>query len=442
MGILPVTKRTPLPIAEAVNKIMEHTRLWEIEKVSIMECDHRILAEDLTATHDVPPFNRSPYDGFAIRSVDTKHASLDNPITLNVVETIGAGQVAMREVKSGMAVRIMTGAQIPDGADAVIMLELVKELVNDSENQIIIKRSVKKDENISFQGEDTQNGTLLVRAGTKITPGIVAILSTFGYHTVSVYKRPIVGILSTGTELLDVKEELQPGKIRNSNAYMCAAQVRAMGAEVKLYQHREDNFNSLYKSIKAALQETDVLITTGGVSVGDYDFLPEVYKKLGADVLFNKIAMRPGSVTTVARYEDKWLFGLSGNPSACFVGAELFVRPVILKGMNMLKPHCTVTNAMLSSDFPKPNPFTRFVRAVLTEVGGGNIVKPAGLDKSSSVSSLVEANCLIVLPGGTRGWEKGNEVGVITWHGEGSEWPWDHPLFSKSSVIKTVEKQH
>ncbi len=440
MGILPVTKRTPLPIAEAVNKIMEHTRLWEIEKVSIMECDLRILAEDLTATHDVPPFNRSPYDGFAIRSDDTKHASLDNPITLNVVETIGAGQVATREVKSGIAVRIMTGAQIPDGADAVIMLELVKELVND--NQIIIKRSVKKDENISFQGEDTQNGTLLVRAGTKITPGIVAILSTFGYHTVSVYKRPIVGILSTGTELLDVNEELQPGKIRNSNAYMCAAQVRAMGAEVKLYQHREDNFDSLYKSIKAALQETDVLITTGGVSVGDYDFLPEVYKKLGADVLFNKIAMRPGSVTTVARYEDKWLFGLSGNPSACFVGAELFIRPVILKGMNMLKPHCTVTKAILSSDFPKPNPFTRFVRAVITEVGGGKIVTPAGLDKSSSVSSLVEANCLIVLPGGTRGWEKGNEVGVITWHGEGSEWPWDHPLFSKSSVIKTVEKQH
>ncbi|MED1862858.1 molybdopterin molybdotransferase MoeA [Fictibacillus nanhaiensis] len=438
---MPVTKRTPLPVARAVKKIMNHTRHWGIEKVSITECDHRILAEDLTATHDVPPFNRSPYDGFAIRSDDTKHASMDHPITLNVVETIGAGQVAVCEVKSGMAVRIMTGAKIPDGADAVIMLELVKELVANNKKQIQIKRSVQKDENISFRGEDTREGTVLVKAGTKITPGIVAILATFGYHTVSVYKRPVVGILSTGTELLEVNEELQPGKIRNSNAYMCAAQVKAMGAEVKLYQHREDNFDSLYKSIKAALNEIDVLITTGGVSVGDYDFLPEVYKKLGADVLFNKIAMRPGSVTTVAVFEDKWLFGLSGNPSACFVGAELFVRPVILKGMNMLKPHCKVTKATLSSDFTKPNPFTRFVRAVITEVNGANIVTPAGLDKSSSVSSLAEANCLIVLPGGTRGWEKGSEVGVITWLGEGSEWPWDHPLFSKSSAIRTVEKQ-
>ncbi|MFD2993294.1 gephyrin-like molybdotransferase Glp [Fictibacillus nanhaiensis] len=436
-----VTKRTPLPVAEAVYKIMDHTRLWGTEKISINECDNRILAEDLTATHDVPPFDRSPYDGFAIRSEDTKHASLDHPIILNVVETIGAGQVAEQEVKSGTAVRIMTGAKIPESADAVIMLELVKERVTDNKNQIIIKRSVKKDENISFQGEDTKEGTPLVKAGTKITPGIVAILATFGYHRISVYKQPVVGILSTGTELLDVNEELQPGKIRNSNAYMCAAQVRAMGAKVKLYQHREDNFDSLYKNIKEALHEIDVLITTGGVSVGDYDFLPEIYKKLGAEVLFNKVAMRPGSVTTVAIYEDKWLFGLSGNPSACFVGAELFVRPVILKGMSVLKPHCKVTKAILSKDFPKPNPFTRFVRAILSEDTDGNVVTPAGLDKSSSVSSLIEANCLIVLPGGTRGWETGSEVGVITWHGEGSEWPWDHPLFSKSSAIKTVEKQ-
>ncbi|WP_416731294.1 gephyrin-like molybdotransferase Glp [Fictibacillus sp. JL2B1089] len=438
---MPVTKRTPLPVAEAVNKIMNNTRFWGIEKVSITECDHRILAEDLAATHDVPPFNRSPYDGFAIRSGDSKQASMNDPITLKVVETIGAGQVAEHEVESGMAVRIMTGAKIPDGADAVIMLELVKELVIDGKTYIQIKRSVKRDENISFQGEDTQEGTVLVKAGTRITPGIVAILATFGYHTISVYKRPVVGILSTGSELLDVNEELQPGKIRNSNAYMCAAQVRAMGAEVRLYQHREDNFDSLYRNIKESLQETDVLITTGGVSVGDYDFLPEVYKKLGAEVLFNKVAMRPGSVTTVAVFKDKWLFGLSGNPSACFVGAELFVRPVILKGMNRMKPHCKVTKAILSSDFPKPNPFTRFVRAILSEEIDGNVVTPAGLDKSSSVSSLVEANCLIVLPGGTRGWEKGSEVGVITWHGEGSEWPWDHPLFSKSSAIRTVEKQ-
>lgn len=438
---MPVTKRTPLPVADAVDKIMAHSRIWDTEKLPLVATDDRIIATDVIATHDVPPFNRSPYDGFAIRSEDTKHASQNNPVKLKVVEVIGAGHVASCSVNSGTAIRIMTGAKIPDGADAVIMLELVKEMTDQENSYIEIKRSIKKDQNISFQGEDTKQGKLLVKQGTKITPGIVAILATFGYDLVSVYKKPVVGILSTGTELLDVHEDLQPGKIRNSNAYMIAAQVKSMGAEVKLYQHKEDDLDSLYQSVKECLDETDMLITTGGVSVGDYDYLPAIYEKLEAEVLFNKIAMRPGSVTTVAVHEGKWLFGLSGNPSACFVGAELFVRPVILSGMKMKKPHCAVTKAILGTDFPKPNPFTRFVRATLSEDCDQKVVTPAGLDKSSSVSSLIEANCLIVLPGGTRGWAKGSEVAVLSWHGEGSEWPWNHPLFSKSSVTKTVEKQ-
>lgn len=282
---------------------------------------------------------------------------------------------------------------------------------------------------------------MLAEKGTVITPGIVALLATFGYHSVSVFKKPVVGILSTGTELLEVNETLQPGKIRNSNAYMTAAQVKAMGGQVKLYQHREDDFESLYEAVTETLNESDLVITTGGVSVGDYDYLPAIYKKLGATVLFNKVAMRPGSVTTVAKYKEKWLFGLSGNPSACFVGCELFVRPVILAGMNYKTPHCSLYKATLAADFSKANPFTRFVRAKLSIGINENTVKPAGLDKSSSVSSLLDANALIVLPGGTRGWEKGSQVGVLSWDGEGSEWPWDSPLFSKSSDIKTAGKQ-
>jgi molybdopterin molybdotransferase len=429
---VPVTKRTPIPVSEAVKKILKHTQTWKTETVSLTECSNRILAEDLIAANDVPPFNRSPYDGFAILASDTANASEHEPVTLTVIETIGAGQVASQKVESGTAIRIMTGAQLPEGADAVIMLELVKEK-NESEQPLIeIKRRVKTNDNISFQGEDTKKDTILSKRGTVITPGIVAVLATFGYHTISVFKKPVVGILSTGTELLDVNEPLQPGKIRNSNAYMIAAQVKAMGAKVKLYEHREDDFDSLYEAITDCLEHSDLVLTTGGVSVGDYDFLPAIYEKLGASVLFNKIAMRPGSVTTVATHEGKWLFGLSGNPSACFVGCELFVRPVILSGMASQKPHCTLHKAVLGSDFLKPNPFTRFVRATLTHGLEENTVTPTGLDKSSSISSLLLANALIVLPGGTRGWEKGSEVGVLTWNGEGSEWPWDSPLFSKS----------
>jgi molybdopterin molybdotransferase len=438
---LPVAKRNPIPVSEAIKTIMNHTSVWGTEEVPLTEADNRILAQDLSATHDVPPFNRSPYDGFAILSKDTADASDTQPVKLQVLETIGAGHVAVNQVKNGTAIRIMTGAKIPDGADAVIMLELVKELDENENSFIEIKRTVKANDNISFQGEDTKEGTMLAEAGTRITPGLIAVLATFGHHTVSVFKKPIVGILSTGTELLDINEPLQPGKIRNSNAYMVAAQARAMGAAVKLYQHREDDFESLYENVKECLKESDLLITTGGVSVGDYDFLPAIYEKLGAEVLFNKIAMRPGSVTTVAVHEGKWLFGLSGNPSACFVGCELFVRPVILSGMKVKKPHCKAVKAVLGADFPKPNPFTRFVRAVLTEGFDGNVVTPAGLDKSGSVSSLLKANSLIVLPGGTRGWEKGSEVGVLSWYGEGSEWPWDSPLFFKSPATKTAVKQ-
>jgi molybdopterin molybdotransferase len=438
---LPVTKRNPISVSEAVKSIMNHSSMWGTEEVPLTECDNRILANDLIAPHDVPPFNRSPYDGFAIYSNDTNGASESNPVKLHVLETIGAGHVAVNKVDSGNAIRIMTGAMIPHGADAVIMLELVKELTEDGQSFIEIKRTVKTNDNISFQGEDTKKGTLLAESGTLITPGLIAVLATFGHHTVSVFKKPVVGILSTGTELLDVSEPLQPGKIRNSNAFMVAAQARAMGATVNLYQHREDDFDSLYEHITKSLQASDILITTGGVSVGDYDYLPAIYERLGADVLFNKIAMRPGSVTTVAVHQGKWLFGLSGNPSACFVGCELFVRPVIASGMKMKKPHCKVVKSVLGADFPKPNPFTRFVRGILTEGIHGNVVTPAGLDKSGSVSSLLSANSLIVLPGGTRGWGKGSEVGVLTWNGEGSEWPWDSPLFYKSSAIKTAEKQ-
>jgi molybdopterin molybdotransferase len=177
--------------------------------------------------------------------------------------------------------------------------------------------------------------------------------------------------------------------------------------------------------VKKALSEVDMLITTGGVSVGDYDYLPAIYEKLGASVLFNKVAMRPGSVTTVAQLNGKLLFGLSGNPSACYVGFELFVKPSIRTYMFSEKPHVKREKAILGEDFLKPNPFTRFVRGKLQYNEGQLIAYPSGFDKSSSVSSLAESNIFIVLQGGTRGYKKGMFVDVLLLEdNEGSEWPW------------------
>ncbi|KIL49119.1 molybdopterin molybdotransferase MoeA [Jeotgalibacillus campisalis] len=420
-----VEKRKPIPVGEAVSRVIALAGSGKKERVHIEQSYGRTLAEDLRALHPVPPFDRSPYDGFAIRSKDSKHASKDHPVTFTITETIGAGFVASKKVNEFEAARIMTGAKMPEECDAVVMLELTTQTSKNGQESMSIKRAFKKGDNISFTGEDTKEGDVLVQKGTKITPGVVAVLATFGYEYVEVARKPLIGIYATGSELLDVSEELEPGKIRNSNAYMAAAQITAAGGEVRMLGKLDDELESCYASIREAINQVDILITTGGVSVGDFDFLPAIYDKLGAEVLFNKIAMRPGSVTTVAHLNGKLLFGLSGNPSACFVGFELYVRPVINLRLFKTKPHLLKVKARLSKDFPKPNPFTRFVRSKLSYEENGLFAAPNGFDKSSAVTSLAGADCFIVLPGGTRGYAEGDRIDVLLLESaEGSEWPW------------------
>lgn len=418
-------KRTITPIHEAVTKVMNHVVSGgSKEYVRIEECFGRYLAEDLIADHDVPPFDKSPYDGFAIIAEDTTAASSDKPIQLEVMEEIGAGRLAHTDLKRGQAIRIMTGAKIPLGANAVVMLELVKERKVDNKVFIEIKRSVRAGDNISRQGSDVTNGATLIPKGTKINEGTIALLATFGYRDVAVFKKPLVGIIATGSELLEVDEPLEPGKIRNSNAYMIEAQVKKLGAEVKYYGKIADDLELCTKVMKQAFTEVDILITTGGVSVGDFDYLPEIYNRINANILFNKVAMRPGSVTTVAEKEGKLLFGLSGNPSACFVGFELFARPAILRYFETKKLHLQKERAILGADFLKANPFTRFVRSKVAFEDGKLTGIPVGLDKSGVVSSLAFSNALLILPGGTRGYKQGMEVEALLLNGEGSEWPW------------------
>ncbi|PEW72886.1 molybdopterin molybdenumtransferase [Bacillus cereus] len=424
-------KRIPIPVAEAVARVMEYAYQGEIEKVSLIESYGRTLGEDVIADHDVPHFDRSPYDGFAIRAEDTKEASSSNPIQFEVIGEIGAGFVFTEEVKAFQAVRIMTGAAIPEGCNAVVMLELTEGFEENEKIYMVLKRSFSSGDNISLKGEDVNQNSILVKKGTVINPGVAALLATFGYSTVYVVKQPVIAIVTTGSELLEVHEQLKLGKIRNSNSYMIAAQIERAGGVVQYYGQFADDLETCYNTVKKAMKEVDILITTGGVSVGDYDYLPAIHKRLQANVLFNKIAMRPGSVTTVAEVEGKLLFGLSGNPSACYVGCELFVRPVIRTYLYKKNPHVFRAEAILQKDFPKANPFTRFVRGKVEIVDGTLQAIPVGLDKSSAISSLAEANAFIVLPGGTRGFEAGITVSVLLLESNaGSEWPWEEPLRS------------
>lgn len=424
-------KRIPIPVAEAVARVMKYAYQGEMEKVSLIESYGRTLGEDVIADHDVPHFDRSPYDGFVIRAEDTKEASSSNPIQFEVIGEIGAGFVFTEEVKEFQAVRIMTGAAIPEGCNAVVMLELTEGFEENEKIYMVLKRSFSSGDNISFKGEDVNQNSILVKKGTVINPGVAALLATFGYSSVHVIKQPVIGIVTTGSELLEVHEQLKLGKIRNSNSYMIAAQIERAGGAVQYYGQFADDLETCYNTVKKAMKEVDILITTGGVSVGDYDYLPAIHKRLQANVLFNKIAMRPGSVTTVAEVEGKLLFGLSGNPSACYVGCELFVRPVIRTYLYKKNPHVFRAEAILQKDFPKANPFTRFVRGKVEIVDGTLQAIPVGLDKSSAISSLAEANAFIVLPGGTRGFEAGITVSVLLLESNaGSEWPWEEPLRS------------
>ncbi len=415
-----VERRKPITVEEAVQKVMKLSYEGSIETIPLEESDGRYLGVSLKADHDVPPFDRSPYDGFAIRAEDTYEASKESPVKLKVIEKIGAGSVASKVPKKNEAIRIMTGAAIPEGTNAVIMLELVREMEEEEQPFIQVKRKVGKGDNLSLRGEDTQEGTVLIEKGTRISPGVKALLATFGYANVPVARKPEVGIFATGTELLDPEEELQPGKIRNSNSPMIEGQVKDAGATPLYFGKLEDDFDTCFSSIKSALNKVDLLITTGGVSVGDYDYLPAIYEKLGATVLFNKVGMRPGSVTTVAEWNGKLLFGLSGNPSACFVGFELFTRPIIRRALFSKYPYRQKSKGELLTDFPKPNPFTRFVRSRTEEKNGRIYVKPTGLDKSGSVTSLAEANAFTVLPGGTRGFAAGDTVELLHLREEGS----------------------
>lgn len=406
---MPVEKRNPIPVREAIERVVSQDIYTKQIEVPLENSVNYILAEDIVATYEIPRFNKSPYDGFALRSIDTEGASGNHRITFNVIDYIGAGSVSEKEVGPFEAVRVMTGAEMPKGADAVVMLEQTVE----DEQSFTIRKSFTANENVSLKGEETQIGDTVLNKGQQINPGAIAVLATYGYTQVKVFDKPSIGVIATGSELLKVGDDLEPGKIRNSNGPMIAALSQTFNLDVASYQIQEDDLKSSIQVVKDAMSKHDIVITTGGVSVGDFDYLPQIYNEINAEVLFNKIAMRPGSVTTVAVADGKYLFGLSGNPSACFTGFELYVKPAVLHMMGATAIYPQMVQATLMEDLTKANPFTRFVRATATFNGKSMTVVPSGFNKSGAVVAIAHSNAMIMLPGGTRGYQKGYTVDVI-----------------------------
>ncbi len=405
-------QRETLTVEDAVRKLLEHAELLDTEEVRLTEAYGRVLAEPIYATTDLPVFDKSPLDGYAVRSFDTQGASPQTPVALKVVETIAAGDVPTVTLQAGEASRIMTGAMIPPGADSVIMFE---QTVNPGQvsDKVEIKKQMGPGENISRRGEEVEQGTLVLPAGEVVGAGAIAILATFGYTKVKVRRKPKVGVLSTGNELIDASMPLVPGKIRNSNTPMLLAMIQAAGGIPIEFERLPDDESSAKATVSRIMEEVDVLVTTGGVSVGDFDIMASVVGHPDVELLFNRVAMRPGSPTTAAKYQGKMICALSGNPGACFAGFELFVRSLLAKMMGQLVPPLKKVEAVLTDDYDKPCPYPRYLRGKLFVKDTVLYVTPDQNDKSGNLTTLNQSECFVIIPAGGRGKRSGDRVQVI-----------------------------
>ncbi|WP_019638680.1 gephyrin-like molybdotransferase Glp [Paenibacillus fonticola] len=406
-------RRTAVSVSEAQARIMAFARPGHIEEVPLLHADGRVLAADIAAPHPFPHFRRSGMDGFAVMSSDLQSCSSGNPVELKVIDDIPCGSLPAVPLVSGTASRIMTGAKVPDEADAVIMLEMTEPFVRDGQKWITIKRQLESGKNITPIGFELAQGDVILERGRRIGTGELSVLATFGIHQVPVIKRPRIAIFSTGSELLRIDEPLQDGKIRNSNTYMLASQISRAGGEPHILEAIEDDLPGAKRKVEEAFADYDVVITTGGVSVGDYDIMADLVRGPAMEMLFNKVTMRPGSVTTAAVKEGKLLFALSGNPGACFVGCELFVRPYIGAMLGIGQPYLPEFQAELGQTYSKVNNFTRFVRGKLVWKDGRPVVFPATLDESSVMITIKDSDVLIIIPPTNEGVQAGELVQVL-----------------------------
>lgn len=396
-----------IKVEEAKKIILENISLISNEEIPIIESLRRILARDYHSKDDIPPFDNSAMDGYAIFSSDVVEASRENPFFLDVVEDLPAGTVPQEKVKNGKAIRIMTGAPVPRGADSVIMVEKTEK---DGE-RVKIFESAKPGENIRRLGEDIRKGELVLRKGEVIDPAKMGLLASLGVEFVEVAKVPKIGILATGDELIEVGEDLGAGKIRNSNSYSLFGQVKNAGGIPCDLGIARDNKPEIRRKIEQGL-DCDLLLISGGVSVGDYDYVKDVLADLGGKIEFWKVAIRPGKPLVFGTINAKPVFGLPGNPVSSMVSFEVFVRPAILKMLGQNQDNRKEVKAILEEDIKKREGLRYFLRAKTWWENGAYLTCTTGPQGSGIFKSMVIANSLIVLGEGIESIKKGDEVTV------------------------------
>src|ERR1043166_5958228 len=333
-----------ISVAEALPIFKEQTRRLATEKVAIHESLDRVLAEDIVADTDLPPFNRSQMDGYAVRAEETT----DAPVRLRIVGESAAGKGWHNELKEGEAVRIMTGAPVPKGADAVQQVELAHELKDNTVVELL--ESVAPGRSIVERGSEITRGENILRPGVVINPAMQAVLASFGYARVEVSVRPRVAVMATGSELVAVDQVPGQDQIRDSNNYSIAAYAERAGAVVERLPLTGDVTADLAKAIGNAAKSCDVLVTSGGVSMGVYDFTKVALKELGAELFFERVALRPGKPTVFARLGNALVFGLPGNPVSVAVTFNLFARAALRAMQGATQTTLEVDHAVLARD--------------------------------------------------------------------------------------------
>jgi molybdopterin molybdotransferase len=398
-----------IPVADAIQIVKHQTRALEIEPVELWNTLGRYLAEDIVADCDLPPFDRSQMDGYAVRATDT----LTVPAKLKIVGESAAGRGWHNALKPGEAVRIMTGASVPAGADSVQQVELTREVEGGSEVEIL--EAVTIGRSIVERGSEIKASQTVLRAGERINAAAVAVLASFGYANVKVGKRPRLAILATGSELVAVDQKPGTDQIRDSNNFSIAAYTELAGATIERLPLAGDDIAQLTRQIGDAAERSDIIVTSGGVSVGRYDFTKTVFKDLGAEIFFERVALRPGKPIVFARLPNGTLvFGLPGNPVSVSVTFNLFARVAILAMQGAAETDLEAGTALLGMSVKPAKDRDSYLPARLTTNENAELIaEPLKWGGSSDFVGFVGATALIIIPPGTGGIEAGTKVRIV-----------------------------
>jgi molybdopterin molybdotransferase len=391
-----------ISVEEALEKILGYASALEEVEAPVLESLGQVLAQDVSSAIDIPPLDNAAMDGYAVRAADIQNAAPESPRVLRVIDTVIAGAISQKKVTEGTAIRIMTGAPVPSGADNVVRFEDTDETQRRLDTgEIGILCKVRTGLNIRKAGEDVSRGQVVLRKGTVIRPAEVGVLASLGMKTATVIRRPVVAVLATGNELVETGQPLPPGKIYNSNTYSVAALVKRYGGIPKILGIALDSENSLVSKLREGL-DADMLITSGGVSAGDYDMVKDVLAREG-EISFWTVRMKPGkplAFGTLKGNKGRQIphLGLPGNPVSSMVTFELFARPAMLKMMgwkNLAKPE---VEAVLEDDVVNTDGRRVFVRASVTRRDGRYYASLTGPQGSGILTSMSLANGLAIIP--------------------------------------------